>query len=79
MLYKGSYYAETFRSTRFKGTETLSIHKFDTEEQMEKFIMDYNTMSLDFDAGGAVPETYTMAQTASLYTLIDFRNKGLVE
>lgn len=78
MLHKGKYYAETFRSTRFIGTETLSIHAFDTEEQMEKFIMDYNSQSLDFSTA-TVPETYTMAQTASLYTICDFKHRGLIQ
>lgn len=61
-IYKGKWYAEVFESERYIGTRTISIHEFHTEESMEEFIYQYNSVSLSAD--GAVPAVYRMAQTA---------------
>lgn len=40
--HQGKWYAEVYESTRHVGTETLSVHQFDTREERDEFIIDYN-------------------------------------
>lgn len=69
------FYVEIFESKRFHGTRLIKVVEFDTEKQMDEFITEYNTQELDYS--GAVPETYTMAQTASWANIKLFK-KGLL-
>lgn len=65
--YKGKWYARVFESTRFVGTKTLDVVEFNTKEEMESFILDYNTCLLEHE--GITPETYKMAEWASIYDI----------
>lgn len=69
-LHQGKWYAEVYESTRHVGTETLSVHQFDTREERDEFIIDYNQIL--FTHGNKTPRVYTMATEPSIYVIHDF-------
>jgi len=70
------FYAEVMESKRFHGTRILEVHEFDTAKEAEAFIDNYNQI-LFTHPDGAAPETYTMAQRCSTYTIMDYRQGRL--
>lgn len=75
MKYQGKWYAETFSSERYVGVEKLSLEAFETEEDMYDFIESYNAEHLHF-IDGPTPDKYKMAQSATMYTILDFKFRG---
>lgn len=69
-FHQGKWYAEVYESTRHVGTETLSVHQFDTREERDAFITDYNQIL--FTHGNQTPRVYTMATEPSTYVIYDF-------
>lgn len=66
------FYAEVMESKRFHGTRILEVHEFGTEKEQDAFITNYNQILLTH-GDGPVPETYTIAQECSTYTIMDYK------
>ncbi len=69
-MYKGKWYAEIFESEQFVGIKTLEIKEFNTKEEQQSFINEYNMTHLDFDL--PTPQIYTMAREANYYVVLDY-------
>lgn len=61
-FYQGKWYAEVSESTRHVGIETISVHEFDTEQERDKFVDDYNQILLSTH-GGPTPDVYRIASS----------------
>lgn len=69
-FHQGKWYAEVYESTRHVGTETISIHEFDTEKEKDAFITEYNQIL--FTHGNITPRVYRMATEPSTYVMHDY-------
>lgn len=63
MRYNGMWYAEIIESERYVGTRTISVHEFDSEEERDAYIIDFNTNNLP-DIYHQTPAVYQLAQWA---------------
>lgn len=70
MQYNGMWYAEIIESERHVGTRTISVHEFDSEDERDAFIIDFNTNNLpDIDY---IPAVYQLAQWADYRVIKEY-------